>query len=168
MSLSGHTELGRAIDEWSVCEAWVNSIFSYLLHVEIDIGHAIMASFTAGTKRDMLERVAELTKMPDDVRSELKDICKEFSRLTTQRNKIVHGEWVLMADGTQYRVGNTKYLRYFDRYNATGADPQNAIFTIEQITQFANDCDKLKMQFAALADSEAFRNRFWSGTKEDI
>jgi hypothetical protein len=157
---SGHSEIGRAIDEWSICEGWLDYMFSNLIHVEMDIGHAIMATFTAGPKRELLERIVGLTVMPEGLRNKLKFCCKEFGRLTAQRNKIVHGEWVLLADGTQYRVGNTKHLRYFDRYMESGEDPQSAIFTVEMIIKFREDCEKLKWKFAELAEDETFRKLF--------
>jgi hypothetical protein len=136
-------------------------MFSKLLHVEIDIGYAIMASFNgAGPKRDLFERVLSLIQMPTEMRAHFQDACKEFGRLIGQRNKIVHGEWHLMADGRKFRVGGTKNLRYFDNFIQSGKDPQNAVFTVEKIVEFRNECEKLNKKFSELAQDEEVSKLF--------
>lgn len=155
-----HLLVGRAVDAWGACEDWLDYLFSRILKLEIDIGHTIMASFTAGPKRDLFERVMEYVEMPPNIRAELQAICKEFGRLATQRNRIVHGHWVHLSDGNRFRVGTTKYLRYFDRWRATGKDPQNAIYTDAMMGKFAKDCGALQTRFAKLAKTDDFRMAF--------
>jgi hypothetical protein len=98
--------------------------------------------------------------MQVEIKKRIREICKEFSRLTSQRNRIVHGDWYTLSDGSTYRVGATKELRYFDYWRLTGEDPNNAIFTREAITKFCDDCEKLKQMFSVLASSEKFLKRF--------
>jgi hypothetical protein len=156
-----HHVVGRAIDAWSSLEGWLFFLFSKVLHIEIDYGYAIMASFNgAGPKRELFERIVKLTPMSKRLRSVILELCKEFGRLTAQRNKIVHGEWHHLNSGAKYRVGLTKHLRYFDQFNMSGEDPQKAVFTVEKIAAFTAECEKVSLRFSELCEDEEFAKKF--------
>jgi hypothetical protein len=131
---------------------------------QLDIAYAIMASFGgSGPQRDLLERVIKTERMEKELRQKLLSACKEYSRLTPQRNKIIHGRWAIIGSGESFRtlrVGNTKQLRYLDQYLRKGEDPQSAVFTIDMLKVFTEDCQRLSKQMYALADDPMMRKRF--------
>jgi hypothetical protein len=159
-----HLALGRAVDAWSKVEGSVWFVFSMLSRTEIDVGYAIMASFSGfGPQLDLFERMIKMQRMEPELRAALTDARKEYARLTPQRNKIIHGEWFTKGQGRKrktVRMGKTKDMRYVNSYSAFGHDPKNAVFTIEMIERFTDDCKALYDKMGDLIENPQLNKRF--------
>ena len=156
--------LGRAVTHWSEVEGWIFYIFSIVSRTDLDVAYTIMASFGGfGPQRDLFERVVKLQVRDPELLKLLLDACKEYDRLTPQRNKIVHGEWVTYGNRKSWktvRVGKTKQLRYFDKYKDSGEDPQKAVFTVAMLDQFAAECIALRDRMSKIADHPTLKKDF--------
>lgn len=89
-----HTSLGRFLDRWGKLEMTTTALLSRLFFV--DHQKAAVISDAVGTRQliDMLDSLASAT-LPDEKARELANLNERLKTLNTQRNKLVHGQWVL-------------------------------------------------------------------------
>lgn len=105
-----HVCLGRFMNDWGRLEVALYRLFADLLGVDVGTADAISRQFSGKSLRELIESLSSHV-LCEARHRELVNLGERFGGLSTKRNKIVHGFWVIeviVTDGTR---GNGSKVR---------------------------------------------------------
>jgi hypothetical protein len=87
--------MGMFIECWDALETSLHHVFRLLARTPYDVTNVLISSFN-GTKQiaDAAYALAELVLQPDDLKA-VDKLLDRVRSVATQRNRIVHGHWVM-------------------------------------------------------------------------
>ena len=86
--------VGMIANSWAKLEhAMVPMANKLLRTADPTVGKVVMFSLTPPGKRDLLLALTKISPLTENMKSGIRDFCKEFDRLRILRNNIVHGRW---------------------------------------------------------------------------
>lgn len=105
-----HVCLGRFMNDWGRLEVALHGLFAEMLGVDAGTASAISRQFSGKSLREVIESLSSHV-LSDSKHRELVNLGERFGGLSSKRNKIVHGFWVIEVIVTDGKPGKGSKVR---------------------------------------------------------
>lgn len=161
------TELASALGmfaiEFATMEHWFDEAIRHLLGLDRMPGAMLTgAILNVSTRLDIFEALANELPMDDDIRKDLIAQHKKIGRLNSQRNWLLHNQWV----GTSIKSDDPIERHYKGKIDRRDRKWKSRGFSIAEIEQLSNECREVVRGFA-VSFHRIPNNRLKEGLPED-